>query len=129
MKKVFSILVLSITAYSCSTNPKAETPVNLKKLQHIVLIKFKESITPEQSKTIEEGAYTLNQIKGVNNLNYTTNVSPEGLTKGYTHSLTMYFEKAKDRDEIYLPHPVHRAFVKLFVPFTTDILVYDYWDK
>mgnify|MGYP006125224943 FL=1 len=129
MKKVFLILVFSFTAYSCSTTPKTETQVNSKKLQHVVLIKYKDSITPEQFKTIEEGAYTLNQIEGVHNLNYTTNASPEGLTKGYTHSLTMYFEKAIDRDETYLPHPVHQAFVKLFVPFTADVLVYDYWDK
>ena len=46
--------------------------MNSKKLQHVVLIKYKDSITPEQFKTIEEGAYTLNQIEGVHNLNYTT---------------------------------------------------------
>ena len=98
-------------------------------LDNININCFEPLVTPEQFKTIEEGAYTLNQIEGVHNLNYTKNASPEGLTKGYTHSLTMYFEKAIDRDETYLPHPVHQAFVKLFVPFTTDVLVYDYWDK
>jgi len=99
-----------------------------KKLQHIVLIKYKENTSPKEFKVIEKGAYSLREIAGVKNLNYSENVSPEKLNKGYTHSLTMYFETEKDRDEIYLPHSIHQKFVKLFVPFTTDVLVYDYWE-
>ena len=123
------ILILSILSYSCSTTTKPETPVQTSKLQHVVLIQYKESVTPQEFKTIAEGAQTLKEIEGVQNLQYTTNVSPEGLNKGYTHSLTLYFENETDRDEIYLPHPIHQAFVKLFVPFTADVLVYDYWEE
>ena len=99
------------------------------KLQHVVLIQYKDSVTAEEFKTIADGAHSLKQIEGVRNLQYTTNVSPEGLTKGCTHSLTMYFENETDRDQVYLPHSIHQAFVKLFVPFTTDVLVYDYWER
>ena len=123
------ILILSILSYSCSTTTKPETPVQTSKLQHVVLIQYKDSVTPQEFKTIAEGAQTLKGIEGVHNLQYTTNVSPEGLNKGYTHSLTLYFENETDRDEIYLPHPKHQAFVKLFVPFTADVLVYDYWEE
>lgn len=98
------------------------------KLQHIVLIQFKDSTTLEQLAEIETAAMTLEQIKGVNHLKMSENVSPENLSQGYTHSLTMWFEKEADRDEVYLPHPVHKAFVELFVPHTEKVLVFDYWE-
>tara|TARA_X000001036_G_C20536309_1_gene748371 strand:+ start:553 stop:810 length:258 start_codon:yes stop_codon:yes gene_type:complete len=77
---------------------------------------------------ISDGAYSLQQIDGVEELNFGINTSPEGLNKGYTHSLTMKFNTAEDRDSIYLPHQIHQKFVKLFVPFTESVLVYDYWE-
>ena len=123
------IVILSILSYSCSTTTKPETRVQTSKLQHVVLIQYKDSVTSEEFKIIAEGAQTLKGIDGIHNLQYTKNVSPEGLNKGYTHSLTLYFENETDRDEVYLPHPIHQAFVKLFVPFTSDVLVYDYWEE
>ena len=123
------IVILYILSYSCSTTNKPETPVQTTKLQHVVLIQYKDSVTSEEFKIIAEGAQTLKGIDGIHNLQYTKNVSPERLNKGYTHSLTLYFENETDRDEVYLPHPIHQAFVKLFVPFTSDVLVYDYWEE
>ena len=98
------------------------------KLQHIVLIQFKDSTTPDQLAEIEAAAMTLKGIKGVNDLKMSENVSPENLNQGYTHSLTMWFERETDRDEVYLPHSVHKAFVDLFVPQTEKVLVFDYWE-
>ncbi|MCH1417466.1 MAG: Dabb family protein [Flavobacteriaceae bacterium] len=98
------------------------------KLQHIVLIQFKDSTTLDQLAEIEAAAMTLKGIKGVNDLKMSENVSPENLNQGYTHSLTMWFERETDRDEVYLPHSVHKAFVDLFVPQTEKVLVFDYWE-
>ena len=123
---IFLITLFLITSWN--STQKNQLPVQQKKLQHIVLIKYKQTTTPQELKAIKKGAYTLKEIAGVKNLNYSENVSPERLNKGYTHSLTMYFENEKDRDEVYLPHPIHQKFVKFFVPFTTDVLVYDYWE-
>ena len=123
---VFLITLFLIS--SCNSTHKKQPQVHQKKLQHIVLIKYKENISPKELKAVEKGAYSLREIAAVKNLNYSENVSPEKLNKGYTHSLTMYFETEKDRDEIYLPHSIHQEFVKLFLPFTTDVLVYDYWE-
>ena len=123
---VFLITLFLIS--SCNSTHKKQPQVKQKKLQHIVLIKYKENTSLKELKAIEKGAYSLREIAGVKNLNYSENVSPEKLNKGYTHSLTMYFETEKDRDEIYLPHSIHQEFVKLFLPFTTDVLVYDYWE-
>ncbi len=62
------------------------------KLQHIVLIQFKDSTTLDQLAEIEAAAMTLKGIKGVNDLKMSENVSPENLNQGYTHSLNMWFE-------------------------------------
>ena len=112
------VLTLSSSAFYMEKN----------KLQHIVLIQFKDSTTPDQLVEIEAAAMTLKGIKGVNDLKMSENVSPENLNQGYTHSLTMWFERETDRDEVYLPHSVHKAFVDLFVPQTEKVLVFDYWE-
>ena len=112
------VLTLSSSAFYMEKN----------KLQHIVLIQFKDSTTPDQLVEIEAAAMTLKGIKGVNDLKMSVNVSPENLNQGYTHSLTMWFERETDRDEVYLPHSVHKAFVDLFVPQTEKVLVFDYWE-
>ena len=99
-----------------------------KRLVHLVLIKFKDDINNNELQKVIDGAYELQKIPAVQDLNFSYNVSPEGLSKGYTHSLTMKFSQAKERDSIYLPHPIHQGFVKLFVPLTDSILVFDYWE-
>ncbi len=99
-----------------------------KKLIHLVLIQFQPSMSSNDLQLVADAAYSLQQIEGVEQLNFGENTSPEGLNKGYTHSLTMKFSTAEDRDSIYLPHPIHQKFVKLFVPFTESVLVYDYWE-
>ena len=118
------MLVLTVSSSTISM----ENTSKKGKLQHIFLIQFKASTTPEQFAEIKSGAMTLKEIKGVNHLKMSENVSPENLNQGYTHSLTMWFENEADRDEVYLPHPIHKAFVNLFVPHTERVLVFDYWE-
>jgi len=130
MVVLFYLTTVAIGVFYHPRSVKSEvtSKVEQKMLNHIVLIKFKLDITATDLQLISDGGYSLQQIEGVVDLNFTKNVSPEGLTKGFTHSLTMKFAKAEDRDSIYLPHPIHQKFVKLFVPFTESVLVYDYWD-
>lgn len=109
-------------------NEKNKEILDSKKLIHLVLIEFQSSVSSSDFQLITDSAYSLQQIKGVKELNFGKNISPEGLNKGYTHSLTMKFSSAYDRDSIYLPHEIHQKFVKLFVPFTESVLVYDYWE-
>ena len=92
------------------------------------LIKFKDQITSQQFQKLTDGAYNLQAIPVVEQLNFTDNISPEGLGKGYTHSLTMKFKTANDRDSVYLPHPIHKKFVDYFLPLTESVLVYDFWE-
>ena len=99
-----------------------------KMLVHMVLIKLKPEIKGEVINELTNEAYNLQSIPGVKQLNFGKNVSPEGLGKGYTHSLTMKFSKSIDRDSIYLPHPIHKKFVDFFLPLTQSVLVYDFWE-
>ena len=126
-QETINVNVKKEKSYNEKENEQTELLV-AKSLVHLVLIKFKKDILPNDFQKITDGAYGLQQIEGVLDLNFGENVSPEGLGQGFSHSLTMKFPTAKDRDSIYLPHPVHQEFVKLFVPFTTDVLVYDYWE-
>ena len=109
-------------------NEKDIEILDSKKLIHLVLIEFQSSMSSSDFQLITDSAYSLQQIKGVKELNFGKNTSPEGLNKGYTHSLSMKFGSAYDRDSIYLPHEIHQKFVKLFVPFAESVLVYDYWE-
>jgi hypothetical protein len=99
-----------------------------KKLIHIVLIEFKSTVSKTDMQLVVDAAYSLQQIEGVKDLNFGENTSPEGLNKDYTHSLTMKFNTSEDRDSVYLPNQIHQKFVKLFLPLTESVLVYDYWE-
>ena len=111
-----------------SNNQSITETNNNKRLVHLVLIKFKKGVTSQQFQKITDGAYGLQVIPGVEQLNFKQNISPEGLGRGFTHSLTMKFRSANDRDSIYLPHPIHQKFVDFFLPLTESVLDYDFWE-
>lgn len=61
------------------------------------MIQFKDDVSAEDFQKITDAAYSLQAIPGVEALNFGQNVSPEGLTQGYEHSLTMKFFNATDQ--------------------------------
>ena len=100
-----------------------------KQLNHVVLIKFKASATPEQIKKVEDALAALKEkVPGVTSLRYGTNVSPEKKNKGYTHAFVLTFSSDKDRDA-YLVHTEHKAFGKVLGPVLEDVLVIDFWSQ
>jgi hypothetical protein len=95
-------------------------------LRHLVLLKFKAEATAAQVDTIVQAFVDLPaQISAVKALEWGTDVSPEGLGKGFTHSFLLSFADAAARDA-YLPHPAHPAFVARLQPVLADVLVIDY---
>ncbi len=97
--------------------------------RHVVLLKFKDSATPEQVKEIEDAFGKLpSQIDTITAYEWGTNVSPEGLADGFTHCFLVSF-KDKSGLEVYLPHPAHKAFVDLLKPQLDKVLVVDYVAK
>jgi len=96
-------------------------------LRHVVCFKFKKEAKPEEIQRIErEFASLKKKIPQIRAFEMGTNNSPEGLNKGFTHCFVVTFGSENDR-EIYLPHPAHKAFVKILKPILEDVFVIDYW--
>ncbi len=65
------------------------------------------------------------KVDGVVSVEWGINDSPEGLNRGYTHSVLMTFVDEAGRQN-YLPHPEHDALKQVFIPLLEDIVVFDY---
>lgn len=99
------------------------------RLMHVVSLKFKPEATPAQIQEVEKAFRALKtQIPRIVSLEWGTNVSPEGLNKGFTHAFVLRFRNDKDRDA-YLVDPAHKAFGQLLHPVLADVLVIDFWIK
>ncbi|MEQ6121783.1 Dabb family protein [Reichenbachiella sp. MALMAid0571] len=98
-------------------------------LRHVVLLKFKESATPEGIAKAKDAFVALKgKIPQIEDIEWGLNNSPEGLDKGFTHCFFLTFDSEEDRT-IYLPHPDHKAFGEILGPVLEDVLVIDYWVK
>ncbi len=118
MKLLTSLLAIAmLTASSLA----ADGPI-----RHVVHFKFKADADKAQIAKVVEGFAALKtKISVVESLEYGTDVSPEGLGKGFTHCWIVSFKTAADRDA-YLVHPDHKAFVTLLMPILDEALVVDF---
>lgn len=104
----------------CSSN--SACPV----LRHVVLLKFKEGITPEQIQTVEQGFADLkNQIDAIQAYEWGIDTSHEKLGQGFTHCSIVTFADEAARDA-YLVHPAHKAFAGSLGPVIAGVLVVDF---
>lgn len=95
-------------------------------MRHVVLLRFKADVPAPDIANIERAFSALrSQVETVRDLEWGTDVSPEGLSKSFTHCFFISFADAAGRD-IYLTHPAHMAFVALLRPTLDDVLVVDY---
>ena len=98
-------------------------------LRHVVMFKFKDSITEAQVEEVVEGFKALpKKIDAIHAFEFGTDVSVEGKAAGFTHCFLVTFLTEKDR-ETYLPHSAHKDFVSLVGPRLDKVLVFDYWTK
>lgn len=100
-----------------------------KVLRHVVLLGFKETVTPEQVQEIERAFAALPaQMEIIRDFEWGTDVSIENMSAGYTHCFLVTFASEADRNA-YLPHPAHQAFVTFVGPSIAQVLVFDYWSQ
>ena len=95
-------------------------------MRHIVLFKFKDGL--EQAaidEVVSEFGKLKEKIGTIIEYEAGTNVSPENLDQGFTHAFVVTFKNAADRDA-YLPHPAHKAFVKILDGRIDKVLVFDF---
>lgn len=113
---------------SVESGSRAQVPAGAP-LRHVVLFKFKPQATPQQIESIVEAFQKLPQkIEGITGFEWGTDVSPEGLSEGYTHCFVVTFRDAQARDA-YLPHPEHQQFVALLRPHLEKVLVLDFYAR
>jgi len=95
-------------------------------VRHLVLLRFHDD-TPATDRADIEAAFAAlpAQIAGISAFEWGTDVSPEGLSKGFTHAFVLSFHDEAARNA-YLSHPAHRAFVEMLKPHLADVLVLDY---
>jgi hypothetical protein len=78
-------------------------------IRHIVLVKFPAAVGAE---TIDPLFRALDDLRtvapGMLSFKSGANVSPEGLTRGFTHAFVADFADVAARDA-YLVHPAHQA--------------------
>lgn len=123
------ICVCTASVMAAGSATKEAKMKEQKLLRHVVLFSFKESASPEDIKTVEEAFRALpGKIDGIHDFEWGTDVSPEGLAKGFTHCFFLTFKSAEDRDA-YLPHPAHKAFGQVLRPHLEDVCVVDYWAR
>lgn len=95
-------------------------------VRHVVLFKFKDGTSSEQVEKIVSGFKDLpKKISGIQDFEFGTNNSPEGLNEGLTHAFLVTFKTEKDRDA-YLPHEAHKAFVEILLPHLEKAVVVDF---
>lgn len=98
-------------------------------LRHVVLFAFKPETTEAQIRQVEEAFRRLpGQIDVIHEFEWGTDVSVEGIARGYSHCFFLTFLSEEDRD-VYLPHPAHREFGTVLRPVAESVLVLDYWSK
>ncbi len=121
--------MLAALGVTSPDKPAVPTAKDQSMMRHIVLFKFKDDLDQAKIDEVVEAFGQLpKQIEQIVDYEAGTNVSPENLDQGYTHCFVVTFRNAADRDA-YLPHPAHKAFVKLIDGKIDQVLVFDFATK
>lgn len=95
-------------------------------LRHMVLFKWKAETPPEKVRDIEAAFCALPAIiPEIAGFEWGTDVSVQGLARGFTHCFVVSLASEQDRD-VYLPHPDHVAFIAMSRPHAEKLVVFDY---
>ncbi len=104
-----ALLFMTATTALCSDAP----------LRHVVSFKFKKETPAQEIRKIETA---------FSELKWGTDVSPEGLSKGFTHMWIVTFNDLAAL-KTYIGHPDHVAFVNILKPNLEDVFVLDFHSK
>jgi hypothetical protein len=97
--------------------------------RHVVLFKFKDDAPKEEVAKVEKAFAALKgKVDLIQEYEWGTNVSPEGLNDGFTHCFSVTFKDKADLEK-YLPHPAHQKFVGMLKDVIDKVLVVDYVAK
>lgn len=128
MKAIILVaVVLAAFGLTAMTTMAADAGKGKGKLKHVVSFKFKDGTSQADIQKLETAFKDLQKtIKVIRDFEAGTNVSPEGLNKGFTHGWILTFNSDADRDT-YLKHPDHEKFGTLAKSMLADVFVIDFW--
>ena len=117
-------LILGAMTIPGPTSAKEES---MRVLRHVVMFKFKDGTAAgDIQKVVDAFRGLKGKIPEIEQIEYGTDNSPEGLANGFTHCFLITFLSEADR-AAYLPHPAHKAFVDVLKPHLDKVQVIDYW--
>ena len=95
---------------------------------HVVIFKFKDESSEEDVNRLNESFNALaDAIPVIKDFEWGINDSPENFHQDFTHCYLLTFASEEDRDNVYTPHPQHKAFVESLQPHLEKVFVVDYW--
>jgi hypothetical protein len=98
----------------------------MSKVKHVVLLKFKEGTTDEQTGKFFDDLLDLSEtVPGIDDYVSGSNCSQEGRSQGLTHGFIMTFSNSAARDA-YIVHPEHERFKAAGLPIVDTILIFDF---
>src|SRR5262245_8826832 len=104
--------------------PSQESP--MKKVHHLVLLKFKASTTPQTISDLYVALARLQHvISGLESFCGGPYSSPEGLNQGFSHGFVMTFADAEARNR-YLTHREHEKVKETFLPAVENVIAFDF---
>lgn len=116
--------LFAVSAIASVTSTAADAPY-----RHVVLFKFKADAPATSIAEVEKAFIALkSKINVIQDLEWGTNISPEGKADGFTHCFFLTFKSKADL-EAYLPHPEHKAFGASLKGLIDKVLVVDYIPK
>ena len=122
----FIYLLLALFPFLALADHHGEKKTAPAVYRHVVMFKFKDEATKEQTTLIEkEFAALEKKIPTITGIEWGPNVSPESHDQGFTHCFIVSF-KDKAGLESYLPHEAHKAFVAKLLPVLDKVLVIDF---
>ncbi|MCV6631286.1 MAG: Dabb family protein [Flavobacteriaceae bacterium] len=140
---VFTVLGL-ILGTACSSDDDGDAPMSPSKtIRHIVLFKYKESVTKAQKDEVISKFMALKQSKKdgetyIRDIEYGYQNSKEGVSRGYEIAFLVSFNSIADRDyyvgqpfiteagKFDAQHDAFKAFVGPLLATENGVLVYDY---
>ena len=95
-------------------------------VRHIVLFAFKKPLGSPEVENLDKLFKELpSKIDEIQAFECGTDVSIEGIAKGYEKAYVLTFNDERGRDTYY-HHPIHQEFVEVAKPHLEDVLVFDY---
>lgn len=128
MKKYFilSLFMIVTSGFLFANKPAQKSG---KEIHQLILVKFKDNISPKQINSIDSLAQVLKKkSRTVQKLNWGKRLENSGASNVYDYCLTIKFKNAINF-EIFQQNPLRLEFMGKLIPLSAKILKFTYRDN